>query len=933
MLLNQINIKNPYIKKLIPEHLQSNFKDANKWLWMDENKKVLMNVVRAEESRLEYFKTSPITNIEEVFKTLSVTYKFLSDWDKDFMSDMVEHNNFSIKQKALILRIASSINYSMWKNNLSRSWLWNQIKEDVIIEQQVKEQYYDVEKVKEEELTDTTELIEQFEIVKNDFSDIMESKLYDHQILTVNFLMTRPDGCGIVASSTGCVDCDTEFFNGKKWKKISDYIEGDKVLQYNLDGTAELVEPLQYHKYKEEYLTEVKTIYGINQCVCDNHNFVIRDNNGNIKKVNSKDLIDNHNSNIAGYAKGKFIKTFSIKNDTKLNLTDAELRVMVAVIADGSFQESKVCKNKTKWCRINLKKQNKKDRIIKLLKNADIAYKEYNWNNKDKDYSNFILYAPIRTKVFTEEWYNCSKEQLEIIADEVLRWDGCYDRRNNLKSVGRFSTTVKENADFIQYVFTAIGFSASISTSDRRGRIKNIEGYDRDYITKSIDYNVQISNKKYTGFNTTTKKNFIKNYKTKDGYKYCFTVQSGMLILRRNDDINITGNSGKSIVGITYAEQLFLEKKIEHAYIICPLSMVETWKREIKKHSLKKDLSKYTILNYEKLLSFGFDNPENSLVITDETQKLKNNLSKRHKMFVKNKWKYVINLSATIIGNHIDELRSIYALMNKKAPIKYGKIDLSLLKKDLIKVSKDKLNLPAFIRKDIPIELNNYKEYNILKKDILSQIEMYKEYAIQQGKRPPNALVHLLRLNQYCSNRNIIMERAVPIEEQNKFKVMFEIIDGFDKDEQVIVWSNFVDSIKNIYDFLSEYFSCKMIYGETKQGHRDEILDSFRDGKFKVLIANPSTLSTGVTLVNSNKMIYFDRDFSMLKYVQAQGRINRIGQTRECTMYNLFYEDTIEEYVIDVLKTKEEMINEILENGTTIETFVGKEVMNKLLRW
>jgi hypothetical protein len=38
----------------------------------------------------------------------------------------------------------------------------------------------------------------------------------------------------------------------------------------------------------------------------------------------------------------------------------------------------------------------------------------------------------------------------------------------------------------------------------------------------------------------------IRDYKTKDGYKYCFTVDSGMLVLRREGRINITGNSGKS---------------------------------------------------------------------------------------------------------------------------------------------------------------------------------------------------------------------------------------------------------------------------------------------------------------------------------------------------------------------------------------------------
>lgn len=42
------------------------------------------------------------------------------------------------------------------------------------------------------------------------------------------------------------VDGETEFFNGEIWKKIKDYQESDKVLQYKGNGEAELEYPLGY---------------------------------------------------------------------------------------------------------------------------------------------------------------------------------------------------------------------------------------------------------------------------------------------------------------------------------------------------------------------------------------------------------------------------------------------------------------------------------------------------------------------------------------------------------------------------------------------------------------------------------------------------------------------------------------------------------------
>ncbi|MCM1168282.1 MAG: CHC2 zinc finger domain-containing protein, partial [Ruminococcus sp.] len=42
----------------------------------------------------------------------------------------------------------------------------------------------------------------------------------------------------VLSGRPGCVDCETEFFDGKQWKSIAEYQAGDKVLQYNADGTA-----------------------------------------------------------------------------------------------------------------------------------------------------------------------------------------------------------------------------------------------------------------------------------------------------------------------------------------------------------------------------------------------------------------------------------------------------------------------------------------------------------------------------------------------------------------------------------------------------------------------------------------------------------------------------------------------------------------------
>ena len=75
-----------------------------------------------------------------------------------------------------------------------------------------------------------------------------------------------------------CVDGLTEFFDGTRWKYIKDYEIGDKVLQYNEDGTAELVSPLDYIRYVSDApFYECLEDY-LPTCLTGNHDVVYVEN-------------------------------------------------------------------------------------------------------------------------------------------------------------------------------------------------------------------------------------------------------------------------------------------------------------------------------------------------------------------------------------------------------------------------------------------------------------------------------------------------------------------------------------------------------------------------------------------------------------------------------------------------------------------------------
>lgn len=369
-----------------------------------------------------------------------------------------------------------------------------------------------------------------------------------------------------VLGESGCVDCDTEYFNGQEWKHISDY-DGKKVLQYNpKTKEASLIQPFRYIKEEEKELYRIRTYRGsIDMCLSLDHNVAYLTSKGNMTKKPLSHIMERHNNKKRGFY-GRIETAFSYNGGLGVDLTEDEIRLMVAVIADGYFRED------IKQCRINVKKERKKERLRELLK--DRWHKEYKRKN---GYSVFMFYAPRREKEFTAFWYGCSYHQLEIIKDEVFNWDGHVDETGR-KS---FYSTSKLSADFIQFAISATGSRATLNTDNR------INGVHKNtcYVVIQSKGNSSVS---LMNNNENTKANFEKVL-SKDGYKYCFTVETGYLVLRRNGRIFITGNCGKSHICTAICGE-FLKQGKELRFM--------SWLTDSVK--LKQNVNNYEI--YEPLL-------------------------------------------------------------------------------------------------------------------------------------------------------------------------------------------------------------------------------------------------------------------------------------------------------------------------------------------
>jgi len=106
-------------------------------------------------------------------------------------------------------------------------------------------------------------------------------------------------------------------------------------------------------------------------------------------------------------------------------------------------------------------------------------------------------------------------------------------------------------------------------------------------------------------------------------------------------------------------------------------------------------------------------------------------------------------------------------------------------------------------------------------------------------------------------------------------------------EKKTICFTTFVDVVRNAKKYVEE--KCKLspiaVFGETSSNIKG-ILKQFKlDTTTNPLIATIQTLSTGVTLVEADTVVFLNQPWRYVDRSQAEDRVHRIGQDTEVKIY------------------------------------------------
>lgn len=422
--------------------------------------------------------------------------------------------------------------------------------------------------------------------------------------------------------------------------------------------------------------------------------------------------------------------------------------------------------------------------------------------------------------------------------------------------------------------------------------------------------------------------------------------------------INNAMGTGKTVSSLWAYDYLRKTKTVKKVLIVCPLSTMErTWGDEIFRTftHLQANVLYGTALRRKKLLA---DTAADVYIInTDGLRIIEDDLAKRDDIDL-----VIIDEIAMFRNSATTRFKTLNKIINKQTPRRvWGLTGMPTPNSPMDAWAQVKLvvpnseNLPKYFssaRDALMIQKGPFKwEPKKSANDIVLQwmqpsiryslddvtelpdqvmLHRYAQMSAEQ-KRLYNTMLSKLK-TEYDGGEILAVNEAIKasklvqiacgvaysrdgqrvyIPAQNRMDLLREVIE--ESEEKVIVFVPLTGTLEYVAEDLRKDWEVGVVHGATPKAERDQIFGAFQNHQDPhILVANPATMSHGLTLTRATTIIWYAPIYSLDVYGQANARILRIGQKCKTRIVNIAG-SPIEEKIYERLEKKEGMQNLLLD--------------------
>ena len=401
---------------------------------------------------------------------------------------------------------------------------------------------------------------------------------------------------------------------------------------------------------------------------------------------------------------------------------------------------------------------------------------------------------------------------------------------------------------------------------------------------------------------------------------------------------------------------IHLPERIERRMVRWQPNFTKKFTEEIKRLAVREegdeDVLHILVMNVEALstkkgaasaLRYLEINPDN-MVIVDESTTIKNRTAQRTKNVIDlgraAKYRRILTgspitkspmdlfsqcafLSGKALGfSNYYAFQSRYAVLQRRTMghrsfqklVGYRRLDelSEKLEKFSARILKrDCLDLPDKIYMSRVVELSDEQVsvYNQMKELALAQV--------QSGELATTAsiLTQLMRLQQIVCGHLRTDDGEIRELKNSRLSALMEILE--EVQGKAIIWATWTHDIQAIAAALRDRFgedSVATYYGETPQEDRQEIVNRFQqeDSDLRFFVGQPKTGGYGITLTAADTMVYYSNSYDLEIRLQSEDRAHRIGQTKSVTYIDLVSPNTMDEKILDALRSKINIASTVL---------------------
>jgi SNF2 family DNA or RNA helicase len=349
-------------------------------------------------------------------------------------------------------------------------------------------------------------------------------------------------------------------------------------------------------------------------------------------------------------------------------------------------------------------------------------------------------------------------------------------------------------------------------------------------------------------------------------------------------------------------------------------------------------------LSTEKGVKFAtkFINSHKALMAIDESTTIKTPTARRTKNIIKigvnAKYKRIMT-GSPITKNPLDlytqcefldpwllDFASYYSFRNRYAEMKTMHVrgrSIQVVKEfrhlgelsDTVKefsyrvLKEDCLDLPPknFVKRHISLTPDQKKIYEQMKKHAIAMLNKKVTTTV-------TVLTQLMRLHQITCGYVTADDGTIQEVESNRLNELMSILE--EVEGKVIIWANYQFSVSDIIQKITKVYgpdSYVHYYGLTPQEDRQDFIRKFQnDPKCRFIIGTPQTGGYGITLTQANTVIYYSNGYDLEKRLQSEDRAHRIGQKKNVTYIDIIAEDTIDEKIVEALRSKIDIASQVM---------------------